>query len=90
LEIGFQKWIKVRNIQWFRWNYWCMKYFNVIISCLDYLFMRNPKISISENFGVVSGFFGFQFLDSLELQAYITTYSTWKQWEVGFICHSDV
>jgi hypothetical protein len=41
--------------------------------------MRNPKIKISENFGVFPGFFGFQFLDSLELQAYITTHSTWEE-----------
>jgi hypothetical protein len=39
---------------------------------------------------VFPGFFGFQFLDSLELQAYITTHSTWEEWEVCFICNSEV
>jgi hypothetical protein len=34
-EIGFQKRIKVRKIQWFRLNYWCTKYLKVTTSCLE-------------------------------------------------------
>jgi hypothetical protein len=77
LEPNFGNWIpemiQGRKIQGCRSNYWCMNYFNAIILCLGYIFMENPKIGISGNFGVFPGFFGFQFLDSLELQGYITT-----------------